>query len=128
MAKRPGSDPRAQASRSTRQGLSAFDRAVLDLVDTIPPGRVMSYGGIAECLGQGSPRLAARVMSTRCAPDTPWHRVLRADGTCAPEVAAEQLQRLRAEQTPFIIRKDGISTDRVDWKRAEHTPHVNDEP
>ena len=29
--------------------------------------------------------------------DLPWHRVLRADGTCAPHIAAEQRERLRAE-------------------------------
>ena len=29
--------------------------------------------------------------------DLPWHRVLRADGTCAPQIAQEQLARLRAE-------------------------------
>jgi alkylated DNA nucleotide flippase Atl1 len=68
-------------SQSSRQGLSAFDRAVLDVVDSIPPGRVMSYGGIAEYLGHGSARLVARVMSTRCPPDVPWHRVIRSDGT-----------------------------------------------
>ena len=29
--------------------------------------------------------------------DLPWHRILRADGTCAPHIATEQLARLRAE-------------------------------
>ena len=29
--------------------------------------------------------------------DTPWHRVLRANGTPAPHLADEQIRRLRAE-------------------------------
>ncbi len=30
-----------------------FASSVLDVVDSIPPGRVMSYGDIAEYLGPG---------------------------------------------------------------------------
>jgi methylated-DNA-protein-cysteine methyltransferase related protein len=103
---------------STKQGLSAFDRMVLDLVDRIPPGRVMSYGSIADCLQHGTPRLVARVMSTKSDPDTPWHRVLRSNGTCAPEVATEQLRRLRSEGVAFLTGRDGGQTDRVNMAIA----------
>jgi methylated-DNA-protein-cysteine methyltransferase related protein len=99
---------------STKQGLSKFDRSVLDVVDRIPPGRVMSYGSIADHLQQGTPRLVARVMSTKSDPDTPWHRVLRSNGTCAPEVATEQLRLLRTEGVVFVSGSDGRPTDRVD--------------
>jgi alkylated DNA nucleotide flippase Atl1 len=116
---------------STRQGLSSFDRAVLDLVDRIPRRRVMTYGAIAEYLGQGSPRLVARVMSTRSEPDTPWQRVLRSDGTCAAEVAERQLALLRAEGTPFkssakpragTVTAVSSRSDRVDLERALWDP------
>ena len=40
-----------------------FASSVLDVVDSIPPGRVMSYGDIAEYLGEGGPRQVGRVMS-----------------------------------------------------------------
>ena len=36
---------------------------VLDVVDAIPPGQVMSYGDIAEYLGVGGPRQVGRVLS-----------------------------------------------------------------
>ena len=42
----------------------AYADRVLDLVERIPPGRVMSYGDIAEYLGEGGPRQVGRVMST----------------------------------------------------------------
>ena len=44
--------------------LDDFASDVLDVVDAIPPGQVMSYGDIAEFLGRGGPRQVGRVMST----------------------------------------------------------------
>ncbi|HEX5512473.1 MAG TPA: MGMT family protein, partial [Actinomycetales bacterium] len=37
-----------------------FSEAVLDVVARIPPGRVLSYGDVAELLGHGGPRLVGR--------------------------------------------------------------------
>jgi alkylated DNA nucleotide flippase Atl1 len=42
--------------------------------------------------------------------DLPWHRVLRADGSPAPHLAAEQLARLRAEGVTVVngkVRRPG---------------------
>lgn len=72
---------------------------VLDLVDEIPPGYVMTYGDIASCIGSG-PRRVARVMSMR-GDEVPWWRVLRADGTPAPQVFRRQIEHLRAEGAPL---------------------------
>lgn len=90
-------DPAASAF----QGLPRFARRVLDLVDAIPPGTVRSYGSIAEELGEGSARNVARVMSTY-GEEVPWHRVLRVDGTCAPEVAMRQRPLLEQEGVVFV--------------------------
>ena len=43
-----------------------------------------------------SARLVGRILAED-GHDLPWHRVLRADGTCAPHIATEQRARLRAE-------------------------------
>ena len=53
-----------------------FDELVLDVVARIPPGKVMSYGDIAEYLGVGGPRQVGAVMS-RSGGEVPWWRVLR---------------------------------------------------
>lgn len=45
----------------------------------IQPGKVLSYGDIAELLGCGGPRQVGAVMS-RSNGVLPWWRVLRADG------------------------------------------------
>lgn len=70
--------------------------SVLAAVERIPPGRVMSYGDVAEYAGCGTARLVGRILATD-AGTVPWHRVLRADGTPAPHLAGEQLARLREE-------------------------------
>jgi methylated-DNA-protein-cysteine methyltransferase related protein len=80
----------------------------------------MTYGSIAEFLEQGSPRLVARVMSTKSDSDTPWQRVLRSDGTCAPEVADEQVRRLRAEHVAFVSTTS--ATPRIDLQQAHWNP------
>ena len=65
-------------------------------VRAIPPGETASYGEIAERTGLRSPRLVGRILAED-GHDLPWHRVLRADGTCAPHLADEQAKRLKAE-------------------------------
>ncbi len=62
----------------------------------IPPGETASYGEVAERAGLRSPRLVGRILAED-GHDLPWHRVLRADGSCAPHIAREQSARLRAE-------------------------------
>ena len=70
---------------------------MLDAVDQIPTGRVSTYGDVAATAGSRSARLAGFVLAQLSDEDTPWHRVVRADGTPAPHLADEQLARLRAE-------------------------------
>jgi methylated-DNA-protein-cysteine methyltransferase-like protein len=87
---------------------------MLDVVAEIPKGRVATYGDIAARAGSRSPRLAGYVLAQLSDDDTPWHRVLRADGTPAPHLAAEQLRRLRVERVESV---DGrVSLARYRWQ------------
>ncbi|CAM3870371.1 MGMT family protein [Tsukamurella ocularis] len=70
--------------------------AVRALIEAIPPGRVRTYGDIADELGLSSPRIVGWVMRTD-ASDLPWHRVVPATGRPAAHIVREQLERLRAE-------------------------------
>lgn len=60
-----------------------YRERVYRLVRKIPRGRVMTYGQIAEILGEGyTPRTVGFVM--RGSDDaTPWHRVINAQGACS---------------------------------------------
>lgn len=85
-----------------------FAAAVLDVVDRIPPGSVMTYGDIAEFLGEGGPRQVGSVMS-HWGGAVPWWRVLRADGSPPPGHEREALRHYRAEGTP--LRRSGQKVD-----------------
>jgi methylated-DNA-protein-cysteine methyltransferase-like protein len=67
------------------------------VVLAIPPGETSTYGEVAERAGiPGRSRLVGRILAED-GHDVPWHRVLRANGTCAPHIAGEQSARLRVE-------------------------------
>jgi len=88
---------------------------VLSLVEQIPPGRVVSYGAIAEAVGVGGPRQVGRVMALEGG-GVPWWRVVRADGGLPLCHDGEALAHHRAEGTP--IRESG----RVDMAAAQWQP------
>lgn len=94
----------------TATTVAPFARRVLEVIDRIPPGRVMSYGSIADRVGAG-PRQVGRVLS-QWADETQWHRVVYADGTppsCHDGVAT---RLLHDEGTPMV-------GGRVDMNRAQ---------
>ncbi|HVQ17578.1 MAG TPA: MGMT family protein [Actinomycetes bacterium] len=93
-----------------------FAEDVLDVVARIPAGKAMSYGDVAAVLGSGGPRQVGRTMSS-FGSGVPWWRVVRSDGTPAPEVAVEALRRLRRDRTPL-----NPSGHRVDFTRARWRP------
>ncbi|MFJ8229342.1 MGMT family protein [Streptomyces sp. NPDC094448] len=96
-----------------------YAERVLDAAERIPPGRVMTYGDIAEWLGEGGPRQVGRVMAL-FGGAVPWWRVVRADGTVLPGHEPEALAHYRTEGTP--LRAAPPSADghvpRIDMRRA----------
>ena len=74
---------------------------VREVILAIPPGSVLSYGEVAARAGVSSARQVGRLLAED-GQDLPWHRVLRANGSCAPHLAAEQLARLRAEGVTVV--------------------------
>jgi methylated-DNA-protein-cysteine methyltransferase-like protein len=86
---------------------------ILACVESIPPGRVMTYGDIAEYVGVPSPRLVGRVLSLDDG-SVPWHRVVKADGTCAPHLDAEQRSRLASEGVRFRGTRIDLTVHRWD--------------
>jgi alkylated DNA nucleotide flippase Atl1 len=89
---------------------------VFDVVDAIPPGRVMAYGDIAALLGDGGPRQVGTAMAKYGGAVT-WWRVVRSDGGFLPGHEREALARYREEGTP--LRADG---SRIDMGRARWEP------
>ncbi len=77
---------------------------VLKLVESIPEGKVMSYGAVADALadrsGRNSARLVGAIMA-RHGGGVPWHRVVNSAGRLPPGHEREARARLLSEGVPF---------------------------
>lgn len=96
---------------------------IWDAVSQVPPGKVASYGQIAEMAGmRGEAQFVGRSLSD--APrqlSLPWHRIIRGDGSIAfpddSKIAKEQAQRLMDEGVTVINNK--IPMQVFQWVREE---------
>lgn len=91
-----------------QQGNPEYRERVYKIVRRIPPRRVMTYGQIAELLGEGyTPRTVGFCMHS--SPDgTPWHRVLNAQGACSTGrvVLPHDKQQRLLEQEGVVFNKN----------------------
>jgi methylated-DNA-protein-cysteine methyltransferase-like protein len=88
--------------------------AVLELVDSIPAGRVMTYGDVARVLGIPSARTVGQLLA-RSGDVTAWHRVVLSTGYTADHLTERQLGLLQGEGVPIRHR-------RVDLRQARWNP------
>ena len=88
------------------------DDDVLAVVESIPRGRVMTYGDIGEFLGDRGPRSVARALS-RSGGGVPWWRVVRAGGVFAEPVRERQVEHLLDEGVPMV--RGHVDLDRARW-------------
>ncbi|MGY1747831.1 MGMT family protein [Modestobacter sp. SYSU DS0511] len=82
---------------------------VLRTVSSIPSGRVMTYGDVAEAAGTGA-RAVGQVLR-RDGRDVPWWRVVDATGRPVRAAAHEARARFLAEATPLLHRGDDVRVD-----------------
>lgn len=106
----------------------AFRLRVFEIVRAIPRGRVMTYGGIAECIppprGIDWPaygRIRARWVGyalARCPDDLPWQRVVNAQGRISerPGHGPHVQQDLLAEEGVIFQRSGRIDLERYLWR------------
>ncbi|MGW6058881.1 MGMT family protein [Streptomyces sp. NPDC055189] len=113
---------RMSEESGSEQGLTTYPEyaeRVFEVAELIPPGRVMTYGDVAEWLEEGGPRQVGRVMALY-GDAVPWWRVVRADGRLLPGHELRALGHYRAEGTP--LREAGRASEghvpRLDMRRA----------
>lgn len=88
------------------------------LVRLIPPGKVTTYGRIAELVGGCSARMVGYAMAALKrggAPDVPWQRVINAKGQISVhgDGIGNAMQRI-------ILEEEGVefdANDRTDFER-----------
>jgi alkylated DNA nucleotide flippase Atl1 len=109
----------AYGRMSRMDELSEYAERVLEVAELIPPGRVMTYGDVAEWLGEAGPRQVGRVMALYGA-GVPWWRVVRSDGVLLPGNELRALERYREEGTPLRAASRAAEghVPRLDMRRA----------
>jgi methylated-DNA-protein-cysteine methyltransferase-like protein len=94
---------------------SEYVEQVLDVVDAIPAGRVMTYGMVSDVVrertGSGSARTVGAVMA-QYGESVPWHRVVASDGRLPPGHEQEATRRLTGEGVAFRGVKVALATAR----------------
>ena len=103
--------------------MSEWSEAVLDVVDRVPPGRVTTYGLVAEAvrerLGRGTARQVGTLLATQGAA-VPWWRVVRVDGTLPEPLRERTAEHYAAEGT--AVRDSGsIDIHHAVWDPLEDT-------
>jgi alkylated DNA nucleotide flippase Atl1 len=96
-----------------------FVSRVLAVVESIPPGRAMSYGDVAAAVGSRAARGVGRVMAYYGS-DVAWWRVVRASGHPAIDHEQRALDHYRAEGTALRWSASGVF--RVDLPAARWEP------
>lgn len=96
-----------------------FASRVVSVVEAIPPGHAMTYGGVAAAVGSRSSRGVGQVMA-HAGSELPWWRVVRASGLAPQGHEQRALEQYRVEGTPLRWARTG--TFRVDLARASWWP------
>lgn len=101
--------------------MTPFTEQVIRIIQSIPEGKVMTYGGIARAAG--SPRGARQVVrilhSMSRNYKLPWHRVINAKGMISlTEDESSSLQKLYLLEEGIILNEKGA----VDLKQFQFDP------
>ena len=113
-------DAQSNADMNADVNSPGYRERVFEIVRRIPAGRVMTYGQLAEVLGEGyTPRTVGFVMHAS-PDDVPWQRVINSQGACSTRrlLLPDNIQQrlLEAEGVTFDAR------GRCDLKRYRWTP------
>jgi|SRR5687767_8543346 len=109
---------------STKRTVDSVDspgyrERVFEIVRQIPAGRVMTYGQVAYLLGEGyTPRTVGFVMHSANEENTPWHRVINAQGACSTGrilIPPDKQRRMLEEEGVEFNSKGRCRLDQYQW-------------
>lgn len=94
--------------------MTPYERRVLDTVARIPPGRVMTYGDVAEMMGEGGPRAVGAVMRKH-GNEVHWERVVMSDGRPSPSCTELACRLLAEVETPMTAGGTRVDLPGARW-------------
>jgi methylated-DNA-protein-cysteine methyltransferase-like protein len=115
-----GHDLKTTASDPDATNRPGYNERVFGIVRRIPAGHVMTYGQLAEILGEGYTARTVGFVMNKAGESVPWHRVINAQGGCSTGRVVlpmnKQQRLLEAEGVEFNAR------ERCDLGRYRWTP------
>ena len=122
----PMADDKSGAARGAEApdvNSRGYRERVFEIVRRIPPGRVMTYGQLAEILGEGyTPRTVGFVMHS-ADESVPWQRVINSQGACSTGrviVPPDLQQRMLASEGVVFNEKGRCDLERYRWTPEEY--------
>ena len=99
---------------------SSFQSRVLMVVRRIPPGRVATYGEVAELAGRPrAARAVGNIMRDCQRSDVPCHRVIAAGGRLGGYGGSEALKRALLVAEGILVSGGRVrELDRFQWRTA----------
>lgn len=97
-----------------------YRERVFEIVRRIPSGRVMTYGQIADLLGEGYTARTVGFVMHSAGDEDPWHRVINAQGACSTSRVV-----LPPDKQQRMLEAEGVAFDargRCDLGRHRWTP------
>ena len=94
----------------------SFNQRIIDIIKSIPKGKVATYGQIAALAGNPrGARMVVRVLHTSSKKENlPWHRVINSKGKISLSPGSGfELQKALLEKEGVVFKED----DSVDLKR-----------
>ncbi len=96
--------------------MEEFSLRVFDLIRSIPPGKVSTYGRIAAAAGspRGARQVARLLHSSSSRQNLPWHRVVNASGKISLPGDSGVLQKKLLEHEGILFQNN----EQIDLKRC----------
>ena len=100
-----------------------YRERVFEIVRRIPSGRVMTYGQLAEILGEGYTARTVGFVMHSADPSVPWQRVINAQGACSTGrviVPPDLQQRMLVSEGVVFNEKGRCDLSRYRWTPEEY--------
>jgi len=109
-----------------------YREKVYKIVRDIPSGRVMTYGQIAEMLGEGyTARTVGYVMHAAETENVPWQRVINSQGGCSTGkiLLPYNVQQKMLEDEGVIFNDKGkCDLEKYRWFPEGYEPEADEQP
>ncbi len=109
-----------------------YREKVYEIVRLIPAGRVMTYGQIADMLGEGyTARTVGYVMHAADTEDVPWQRVINSQGGCSTGkifLPYNVQQKMLEDEGVVFNEKGKCDLEKYRWFPEGFEPEEDEQP